>query len=360
MRGGFRDQGGLFSYVSPESRVPANHPLRKIRELVREVLKELSPSLGNLYAREGRPSIPPEQLLSALLLQVFYGLRSERQLMEQLDYNLLYRWFVGLSPDDPVWDATTFTKNRERLLHADVFHKFMTKLLNHPQVKPLLSDEHFSVDGTLIEAWASAKSFKPKDGSGDDDGSNFHGQKRKNQTHASTTDPQSRLYRKAAGREAKLSYMGHAMMENRNGLAVTGLVSLANGMAERRASETMLKAKSKQARGRITVGEDKAYDTQDHIAALRAANVTPHVAQNDAVTKTGKRRTSAIDSRTTRHAGYGMSQTRRAMIECVFGWGKQHGTMRKTKHRGIARVAADFLLNLIAYNLIRIPKLLVA
>jgi transposase len=316
--------------------------------------------LGNLYASEGRPSIPPEQLLSALLLQVFYGIRSERQLMEQLDYNLLYRWFVGLSPDDAVWDPTTFTKNRDRLQNGEVFTKFMTKLLNHPQVKPLLSDEHFSVDGTLIEAWASQKSFRPRDGSDDGNGANFHGQKRKNDTHASTTDPDSRLYRKAAGREAKLSYMGHAMMENRNGLAIAGLVSLANGTAERRASERMLKAKSKQAPGRITVGEDNAYDTRDHIAALRAAKVTPHVTQNDGLTKTGKRRKSAIDARTTRHEGYGMSQTRRAMIECVFGWGKQHGTMRKTKHRGLLRVAADFLLNLIAYNLIRIPKLLTA
>jgi transposase len=358
MRGTFRDQGRLFSYISPETRVPSNHPLRKVRELVREVLKELSRSFGTLYAHEGRPSIPPEQLLSALLLQVFYGIRSERQLMEQLDYNLLYRWFVGLSPDEPVWNATTFTKNRDRLQQGDVFQKFMTKLLSHPQVKPLLSDEHFSVDGTLIEAWASQKSFKPKDGSGDEDGSNFHGQKRKNQTHASTTDPQSRLYRKAAGREAKLSYMGHAMMENRHGLAVAGLVTQANGTAERCASEAMLKAKSAEAGRRLTVGEDKAYDTRDHIAALRATNVTPHVTQNNGVTKTGKQRKSAIDARTTRHDGYGMSQTRRAMIECVFGWGKQHGTMRKTKHRGIRRVAADFLLNLIAYNLIRIPKLI--
>ena len=223
MRGGFLDQGGLFSYISPEARVPPHHPLRKIRELVREVLGELNRSLGKLYASEGRPSIPPEQLLSALLLQVFYGIRSERQLMEQLDYNLLYRWFVGLSPDDRVWDPTTFTKNRDRLQNGEVFTKFMTRLLNHPQVKPLLSDEHFSVDGTLIEAWASQKSFRPKDGSGDGDGgANFHGQKRKNDTHASATDPDSRLYRKAAGREAKLCYMGHATMENRHGLAVAG------------------------------------------------------------------------------------------------------------------------------------------
>ena len=357
MRGAFLDQGGLFSYISPDARVPRSHPLRNIRELVREVLSELSLALGQLYASEGRPSIPPEQLLSALLLQVFYGIRSERQLMEQLNYNLLYRWFVGLSPDDPVWDPTTFTKNRDRLQNGDVFTKFMTKLLNHPQVKPLLSDEHFSVDGTLIEAWASQKSFRPKDGSDDGNGANFHGQKRKNETHASTTDPDSRLYRKAAGREAKLSYMGHVTMENRHGLAVAGMVTQANGTAERRASEIMLKAKSKAAGRRITAGEDKAYDTADHVANLRAKNVTPHVTQNDSLTKTGQRRKSAIDARTTRHQGYGMSQTRRA---CIFGWGKQHGTMRKTKHRGVLRVAADFMLNLIAYNLIRIPKLVAA
>ena len=360
MRGAFEDQGGLFSYISPEARIPASHPLRKIRELVREVLGELNRSLGKLYASEGRPSIPPEQLLSALLLQVFYGIRSERQLMEQLDYNFLYRWFVGLSPDDPVWDPTTFTKNRDRLQNGKVFTKFMSKLLNHPQVKPLLSDEHLSVDGTLIEAWASQKSFRPKDGSSDDDGANFHGQKRKNDTHASTSDPDSRLYRKAAGREAKLSYMGHATMENRHGLAVAGMVTHANGTAERRASEIMLKTKSKAAGQHITAGEDKAYDTANHVANLRARNVTPHVTQNNSVTKTGKSRQSAIDGRTTRHQGYGISQSRRAMIECIFGWGKRHGTMRKTKHRGIRGVAADFMLNLIAYNLIRIPKLIAA
>ena len=359
MRGKFRNQGGLFSYVSPDQRVPKDHPLRRVRQFVRDVLKELSPSFGRLYSSEGRPSIPPEQLLSALLLQVFYGIRSERQLMEQLDYNLLYRWFVGLSPDDPVWDPTTFSKNRERLQSGEIFQKFMTRLLNHPEVKPLLSDEHFSVDGTLIEAWASQKSFRPKDGS-DQDGTDFHGQKRKNDTHASVTDPASRLYRKAAGREAKLSYMGHVTMENRNGLAVAGTVTQADGTAERRASEAMLAAKRKAAGGRITVGEDKAYDTADHVAALRGLGVTPHVACNDAPTKTGKRRRSAVDGRTTRHAGYGMSQTRRAMIECIFGWGKQHGTMRRSKHRGVARVAADFLLNLIGYNLIRIPKLVSA
>jgi transposase len=326
---------------------------------VRDVLKQLSRSFARLYAQEGRPSVPPEQLLSALLLQVLYGIRSERQLMEQLNYNLLYRWFVGLSPDDAVWDATTFTKNRERLQAGDVFEKFMTRLLNHPQVKPLLSDEHFSVDGTLIEAWASQRSFRPKDGS-DDDGSDFHGQTRKNDTHQSTTDPASRLYRKAAGREAKLSYMGHVTMENRHGLAVAGVLSKATGTAERWASEAMLAVRRRLAGHRITAGEDKAYDTADHVAKLRAINVTPHVTQNDSVTSTGKRRQSAIDARTTRHEGYGMSQSCRAMIECIFGWGKQHGTMRKTKHRGLASVSTDFMLNLIAYNLIRIPKLLAA
>jgi transposase len=359
MRGRFQDQGGLFSYISPEQRIPAKHPLRKIRELVREVLEDLTRGLEALYSRDGRPSIPPEQLLSALLLQAFYGIRSERQLMEQLDYNLLYRWFVGLSPDDPVWDPTTFTKNRDRLQDGNIFAKFMSKLLNHPQVKPLLSDEHFSVDGTLIEAWASHKSFKPKDSSGDD-GANFHEQKRSNETHESTTDPDSRLYRKSNGTEAKLSYMGHVTMENRNGLAVAGQVTQANGTAERRAAEAMLGRKARAVAKRITVGADKAYDTADHVAALRKLNVTPHVAQNNAVSKAGWRRKSAIDARTTRHEGYGMSQTRRKWTECIFGWGKQHGTMRKTKHRGLARVASDFLLNLIAYNLIRIPKLIAA
>src|ERR1700759_1493638 len=359
MRGKFEDQGGLFSYVSPEARVPKDHPLRKIRELVRDVLRDLNRTFGRLYSNEGRPSIPPEQLLSALLLQVFYGIRSERQLMEQLDYNLLYRWFVGLAPDDPVWDPTTFTKNRTRLETGEVFAEFMAKLLNHPEVKPLLSSEHFSVDGTLIEAWASHKSFRPKDGSGDgDDGANFHGQQRKNDSHASVTDPDSRLYRKAAGREARLCYMGHVTMENRNALAVDGRVTHATGTAERRASEDMLTAKAKESSRRITVGEDKAYDTADHVAKLRALNVTPHVAQYNGGNPSGRQ--SAIDGRTTRHAGYGMSQSCRAMAECIFGWGKQHGTMRKTKHRGPARVAGAFLLNLIAYNLVRIPKLIAA
>lgn len=319
MRGVFEDQGGLFSYISLEERVPAGHPLRKIREYVRAVLVDLDRTFARMYAKEGRPSIPPEQLLSALLLQAFYGIRSERQLMEQVDYNLLFRWFVGLAPDAAVWDATTFTKNRERLQASEVFERFMAALLRHPKVEPLLSDEHFSVDGTLIEAWASHKSFKPKDGSGDG-GENFHGQTRKNDTHASTTDPDSRLYRKAAGREAKLCYMGHALMENRNGLAVGGKITQANGTAERRAAEALLKQKTKETGKAATVGADKAYDTADHVAALRKLGVIPHVAQNDTETKTGARRKSAIDARTTRHDSYGMSQTRRKMIECIFGW----------------------------------------
>jgi transposase len=356
MRGTFEDQGRLFSYISPEQRVAARHPLRTIRELVREVLSELDRDFRKLYSATGRPSIPPEQLLSALLLQVFYGVRSERQLMEQLDYNLLYRWFVGLSPDDAVWDATTFTKNRERLQHGDVFNRFMEKLLHHKDVTPLLSGDHFSVDGTLIKAWAGHKSFKPKDDE-DGDGENFHGTRRKNDTHESTTDPDSRLYRKIEGKESKLCYMGHATMENRNGLAVAGLVTQANGTAERAASEKMLRGKASR-HTRITVGADKAYDVDEHVERLRAKNITPHIAVNDYVTKTGWVRKTSIDGRTTRHKGYTLSQGKRKMIECMFGWGKQHGTMRKTKHRGLARVAADFLLNLIGYNLIRIPKLL--
>ena len=361
MRGRFVDQGGLFSYISPEARVPANHPLRKIRQLVRDVLGEMNRNLGKLYASEGRPSIPPEQLLSALLLQVFYGIRSERQLMEQLDYNLLYRWFVGLSPDDPVWDPTTFTKNRDRLQNGEVFAKFMTRLLNHPEVKPLLSDEHFSVDGTLIEAWASHKSFRPKDGTDDDDdGANFHGQKRKNDTHASTSDPDSQALSQGGrpGGKALLHGPRHHGEPAWAGGGRHGHASQWHRRAPRRGDHAQGQG---QTRGRrITVGEDKAYDTADHVANLRAINVTPHVTQNNAVTKTGRTRNSAIDKRTTRHDGYGMSQSCRAMAECIFGWGKQHGTMRKTKHRGIGRVAADFMLNLIAYNLVRIPKLVAA
>jgi transposase len=359
MRGQFSDQGRMFSYLSPEDRVPKGHPLRAVRAMVRAVLEDLHGDFSRLYSSEGRPSIPPEQLLSALLLQVFYGIRSERQLMEQLDYNLLYRWFVGLDADAAVWVPTTFTKNRERLQQGDIFQRFMTALLNHPKVKPLLSDEHFSVDGTLIEAWASHRSFQPKDGSGGD-GGDFHKQKRSNRTHASVTDPESRLYKKAKGKESKLCYMGHALMENRNGLAVGATVTHATGTAEREASEAMLAAKVRQTGKPATVGEDKAYDAASHGAALRKLKVTPHVARSEALTKTGKRRKSIVSDAVAASESYGMSQTRRKLIECVFGWGKQHGTLRKTKHCGLAQVASDFLLNIIAYNLIRIPKLIAA
>lgn len=352
MRGSYEDQGHMFSYMTLEERVPADHPLRKIRGLAREVLASMDGDFRKLYSREGRPSIPPEQLLSALLLQVFFGVRSERLLMEQMGYNLMYRWFVGLPADGRTWDATTFTKNRERLQDGDIFNRFMDRLLNHEKVKPLLSDEHFSVDGTLIEAWASHKSFKPKDDQ-DKDGTDFHDTKRKNDTHQSATDPDSRLYRKSAGQESKLCYMGHATMENRSRLAVAGVVTHANGTAERRASLKMLKKIARKKKRRITAGADKAYDTRGHVADLRENNITPHVAQN--LNRNGG---SAIDDRTVRHKGYGMSQTCRKMIECVFGWGKQHGTLRKAKVRGLANVAAVFMLNLIGYNLVRIPKLL--
>jgi transposase len=356
MRGAFEDQGRLFSYISPEQRIPGQHPLRTIRELVREVLSELDRDFRKLYSTTGRPSIPPEQVLSALLLQVCYGGRSERQRMEQLDYNLLYRWFVGRAPDDAVWDATTFTKNRERLQHGDMFNRFMETLFHHKEVMPLLSDEHFSVDGTRIEAWAGHKSFKPKNDQ-DGDGEHFHGTTRKTVTHASTPDPDCRLYRKSDGKDSNLCSMGHATMENRNGLAVAGLVTQASGPAERAASEELLVKKASPP-ARITVGADKASDVEAHIEHLRAKNITPHIAVNTYVTKTGMVRKTSIDGRTTRHKGYSLSQRNRKMIECVFGGGKQHGTMRKTKHKGVAAVATNFLLNLIGYTLIRIPKLL--
>jgi transposase len=356
MRGEFREQSAMFSYLSTEGRIPAKHPLRLIRAITRDVLGELSASFSRLYSKEGRPSIPPEQLLSALLVQVLFGIRSERLLMEQLNYNLLFRWFVGLSPDGEVWDASVFSKNRERLIDGKVLDKFMAKLLEHPKVRPLLSDEHFSVDGTLIEAWASHKSFKRKDGS-DGNGEDFHGEKRTNETHQSATDPEARLYRKSQGQEAKLCFMGHVLMENRNGLPVAAMVTEANGTAEREAAEAMLKQKAKDAGGRITVGADKAYDAKDHVEALRQMNVTPHVAQNNGRTKTGKQRKSAIDGRTTRHIGYAISQVCRKMTECVFGWGKGNGTMRKAKQRGLERVEGVFKLNVIGYTLVRLPKL---
>jgi transposase len=356
MRGtdGRTDQ--LFSYLSCEARVPKDHPLRPIRAIVDAALQALSPAFEKLYAPIGRPSIPPEKLLRALLLQAFYSVRSERQLMEQLDYNLLFRWFVGLSMDAEIWDATVFTKNRDRLIEGEIAAKFMARVLSRPDVKALLSDDHFSVDGTLIEAWASMKSFRPKDGSGSppDAGRNgerdFHGEKRSNETHASTTDPDARLIRKGRGQAAKLAYMGHVLMENRSGLAVDARLTPATGKAEREAALEMVDGVPGS--HRITLGADKAYDAAQFVADLRERTVSPHVAQNTS----GRR--SAIDGRTTRHPGYAASQRIRKRIEEVFGWVKSSAGLRKTRHRGVARVGWTFTLTVAAYNLVRLPKLL--
>jgi transposase len=356
MRGIDEKPSQLFSYVNLERRVPSDHPLRAIRALVDAVLAGQSRTLTKLYARDGRPGIPPERLLRALLLQAFYSVRSERLLMEQLDYNLLFRWFVGLSADDPVWDATVFCKNRDRLLGGDVAAKFMAGILNLPDVCKLLSSEHFSVDGTLIEAWASMKSFMPKDGSDEppkDGGRNserdFHGEKRANETHASTTDPDARLFRKGVGKEAKLCHMGHIMIENSHGLIVDARLTEANGTSERKAALDMIKDNA--GRG-STIGTDKNYDTADFVAGCRKQGCVPHVAQNT------RRRRSAIDARTTRHAGYKVSQIKRKRIEEPFGWMKTVGVMRKTRHRGRELVEWFFVLTAAAYNLIRIPKIL--
>jgi transposase len=356
-----RSEEGLFSYVPLEKRIPADHPLRAIRALADEALSGLSRTFDRLYSDEGRPSIPPERLLRALLLQAFYTVRSERQLMEQLDYNLLFRWFVGLSTDDRVWDATVFCKNRDRLLNGDIAAKFFARVLNLPQVRTLLSGEHFSVDGTLIEAWASMKSFVPKDGGdppsgkGQDGGRNaernFHGEKRKNDTHSSTTDPDARLFRKGMGKEAKLCHMGHLMTENRNGLIVDARLTEANGTAERTTALAMIK---KNAKPGSTVGGDKNYDTADFVAGCRKRGCTPHVSQNNT------NRRSAIDARTTRHPGYRISTIKRKRIEEPFGWMKTIGGLRKTRHRGRRLVEWFFVLTAAAYNLIRIPKLLAA
>lgn len=361
MRGEDEHAERLFSYVRLETRIPTDHPLRAIRELVDAALKDLSRSFDRLYAREGRPSIPPERLLRALLLQAFYTVRSERQLMEQLDYNLLFRWFVGLSADDSVWDATVFCKNRDRLLDGDIAAKFFTSVLNLPQVSKLLSSEHFSVDGTLIEAWASMKSFVPKDGDGKPPAAkggggrnaerNFHGEKRKNDTHSSTTDPDARLFRKGAGKEAKLCHMGHLMTENRNGLIVDARLTEANGTAERTTALDMIEDNAKPG---STVGGDRNYDTADFVAGCRERGCTPHVSQNNA------NRRSAIDARTTRHPGYRISTIKRKQIEEPFGWIKTVGGLRKTRHRGRDLVEWFFVLTATAYNLVRIPKILAA
>lgn len=370
MRGGDHRSEGLFSYVSCEARVPADHPLRTIRAIVDEALEVLSDDFEGMYSHIGRPSIPPEKLLRALLLQAFYTIRSERQLMEQMDYNLLFRWFVGLAMDAPIWDVTVFTKNRERLLAGDIAAKFLSAVLGQSRVQALLSHDHFSVDGTLIEAWASMKSFRPKDGDppkdDDEDGSgagqtsakgrnaerDFHGEKRSNATHVSTTDPDARLFKKARGQAARLCHMGHVLMENRNGLVVDARLTHATGTAEREAALTMLGRL--EGRHRITLGADKAYDTAGFVAALRDINVTPHVAQNNT------NRRSAIDGRTTRQPGYAVSIRIRKRIEEIFGWAKTCGGMRKARHCGQDRVGWAFTLTAAAYNLVRLPKLLAA
>jgi transposase len=355
MRGEDRQQVTMFSYVSPERRVPQDHPLRVIWVLSDAALQRLSRRFTQLYSRVGRPSIAPEKLLRALLLQVLYTIRSERLLMEQLDYNLLFRWFVGLNADEAVWDPTVFSKNRDRLLDGDVAQAFFAEVLALAREHHLLSDEHFTVDGTLLEAWAGQKSFKRKDappGESPTDTGNadvdFRGEPRSNATHASTTDPEARLFKKAKGQEAKLAYLGHVLMENRNGLVVDTRVTQATGTAERDAAEEMLQDR------RGTVGADKAYDTHDFVKAARAAGVTPHVAQNES------NRRSAIDGRTTRHPGYAISQSKRKRVEEIFGWGKTIGLLDKLRHRGRDRVGWVFTFTAAAYNLVRIRNLIAA
>ena len=383
MRGADEQTSSLFSYVSCEARVPSSHPLRRIRAVVDEALEVLSPDFDGMYALAGRPSIAPEKLLRALLLQAFYSIRSERQLMEQLDYNLLFRWFVGLSMDAPVWDASTFSKNRDRFLEGDVAQRLLTAILDQPRVRALMSDEHFSVDGTLIQAWASHKSFQPKppvppqdkDGGptglaapaqpasepasergGRNQERDWRGHKRSNETHASVTDPDARLARKSSGQASILAYAGHVLMENRNGLVSQVCLTHATGTAERDAALTLVGRLA--GKRRITLGADKGYDAQAFIAELRSRKITPHIAADRRVSKTGVVRHSAIDGRTTRHPGYEVSQRKRKRIEEVFGWVKAAAGLRQTKHRGRERVGWRFTLATTAYNLIRLPKLL--
>ena len=391
MRGTDETSGSLFSYVDLEDRIPAKHPLRKICQVVNDALFSLDPEFDRLYSVEGRPSIAPERLIRASLIQILYSVRSERQLMEQMEYNLLFRWFVGLGIDDPVWVPTVFTKNRDRLLTTEMSGKFMAAILAHSEVKPLLSDEHFSVDGTLIKAWASMKSFQPKADAappdradGPDDPppppslssntaapepshteiepmprkisrnrnaeADFRGQKRSNATHASVTDPQARLYKKSPGAGAILCFMGHTLMENRNGLIVQAEVTQADGHAERKAALEMVNRHSPGSTRRLTLGADKGYDSADFISDLRQMCVTPHVAR--------KSRHSAIDGRTTRHSGYAVSQKRRKKIEEPFGWAKTVGSMAQTMLRGTERLGAQFTMTMAACNLARLPKLL--
>jgi len=360
MRGQDAGQGGMWSYVQPEQRIPQDHPLRPIRAMVDQALKALSPRFALLYSHTGRPSIPPEQLLRALLLQAFYSVRSERQLMEQLDYNLLFRWFVGLSMDDPIWDVSVFTKNRDRLLQGDVAQAFFEAVTAHAQAQGLLSAEHFTVDGTLLEAWASHKSVRPKDQPPpptDEDPGNptvdFRGEKRTNATHQSTTDLDAQLVRKSRGQAAILGYRGHVLMENRSGLVVQAQATRVVGASEPAAALAL--ATAIPGDHRVTVGGDKGYDTAGFVTGCRALGITPHVAQHSTTT-----RGSMIDGRTTRHPGYAVSQRCRKRVEEVFGWLKTIGQLRKLHHRGLALVNWIFVLRTTAYNLIRMRNLLEA
>jgi transposase len=360
MRGSDQHSGSLFSYIDLETRVPKDHPLRAIRDIANEALAGLSGDFAALYAPLGRPSIPPEKLLRASLLQAFYSIRSERQLMERLEFDLLFRWFVGLGIDDPVWDHSVFSKNRDRLLEGEMAAKFLAAILAQPKVKRLLSSQHFSVDGTLVEAWASLKSLKPQDsGNGNDEppaggGRNaevdFRGAKRSNQTHVSTSDPDAMLYRKGPGMEAKLCFIGHALMENRHGLFVDTRLTRVSGHAERLAALEMIEPRADRPEA-ITLGGDRGFDAADFVMELRDINVTPHIAQN-------RSRRSAIDGRTTRHPGYAVSQRIRKRIEEGFGWMKTIAGLKKTKYRGLERVGWSFTMAAAAYNLIRLPKLM--
>lgn len=356
MRGSDARSGSLFSYVDLEERVPKKHPLRTIKAIVDDVLVSLDAEFERLYEGTGRSSIAPERLLRASLLQAFYSVRSERQLMEQIDYNLLFRWFVGLGIDDAVWDHSTFSKNRDRLLDADVAAKFLEAVLRHPKVKRFLSDDHFSVDGTLVEAWASLKSFRAKDGSdeppapGRNGTRDFHGETRTNDTHASTTDPDAKLYRKSSNTTAKLCFIGHALAENRHGLIVKADATTASSTAERSTAIDMIERHSPGSERRLTLAADKGYDTRGFVAECRRMCVTPHVA--------AKVRHSAVDGRTTRHASYAVSLRKRKLIEEAFGWAKTVAGMAKVKVRGLDRVRFQFTFAMAAYNLIRMPRLL--
>jgi transposase len=359
LRGTDEQTGALFSYVDLDARVRTDHPLRVIRAVVNEALTAIEREIASLYSGTGRPSVAPEKLLRAMLLQAFYSIRSERQLMERIEFDLLFRWFVGLGIEDPVWDHSTFSKNRDRLLEGAVAAHFLSAILTQPRVKRLLSTEHFSVDGTLVEAWASLKSFRPK-AEGPDDrppptgGRNpdaeFRGETRSNATHASTTDPDAKLYRKGPGMEAKLCFIGHALMENRSGLLVDTCLTQAGGHAERVAALAMIEPRAERTQG-VTLGADRGFDATDFVNELRTLNVRPHVAQNTT-------RRSAIDGRTTRHPGYDVSQRVRKRIEEAFGWMKSIGGMRRPMLRGLPRVGFAFTLAAAAYNLVRLPKLL--